>query len=151
VLVVIGLIIARIPPDLFSPPSGGGGGYELPTVSWGSVLLMSVVPVVGGLGLGVLGVLVLMRFFPRLPLFNRLVLQGDLSGAVVTAAQGAGAGAPEQLVGRLGTAATNLRPGGSARFDGKLVDVISDGEWLEAGTPLKIVSADSNRIVVRRA
>lgn len=149
-LVVIGLVAARIPPDFFSPPDGGGGGGGSFAIPW-EELLLAALPVLTGLLLGIVGIIALMRFFPRLPLLNRLVLQSDLSGAVVTAAGPAGVERPEQLVGLTGTAATTLRPGGSARFGAKLLDVISDGEFLEAGTAVRIVSADSNRIIVRRA
>ena len=153
VLVALGLITARIPPEFFSLPGGGGGGgggYDPPAFRW-ELVGRAAIPVLGGFGLGALGVAILMRFFPQMPFLNRLVLTSDLSGAVVTAAGAAGVERPEQLVGRVGAAHTNLRPGGSARFDGKLLDVISDGEWLEAGARVKIVSADSNRIIVRRA
>jgi membrane-bound serine protease (ClpP class) len=151
--VVLGLILARIPADLFSSPAPdpAGSSYEMPSIGWGGAFAGAAVPVLAGLGLGAVGIAVLMRFFPRVPILNRLVLQADLAGAVVSAGQPAGVDEPGKLVGRLGTAVTNLRPGGSARFDGRLMDVISDSEWLEAGTQLKIVSADSNRIVVRRA
>jgi membrane-bound serine protease (ClpP class) len=145
VLVVAGLVAARIPEGF-----GGGGGVTPPEVRW-ETLGAAVAPVFIGLGMGAVGIAVLMRYFPRMPILNRLVLTSDLGGAVVTAAGAAGLERPEQLMGRSGVAATNLRPGGSARFDGKLLDVISDSEWLEVGTPVKIVSADSNRIIVRRA
>ncbi len=152
VLVALGLILARVPADLFSSPGPSpDGGYKMPSVGWGSVFAGAAVPVLVGLVLGAIGIAVLMRFFPHLPLLNRLVLQADLAGAVVTAGDPAGVRDPESLVGRTGTAATVLRPGGSVRFDGKLMDVISDGEFIEAGAQVRVVSADSNRIVVRRA
>lgn len=152
VLVLVGLVAARIPAGVFSPSPEGTGGAGLPSGGEMAAAIGSAAgPVVVGLGMGALGIALLMRFFPNLPLLSRLVLTADLSGAVVTAAGPAGLERPEQLIGRTGTAHTNLRPGGTARFDGRLLDVISDGEWLEAGTPVRIVSADSNRIVVRRA
>ncbi len=150
ILVVLGMVVARIPPDVFTSPGGKGGGFTPPVIRWDG-LWMAVLPVLAGFGLGAAAIAILMRFFPRLPLFNRMVLSADLSGAVVTSAQAAGAERPEQLVGLVGVASTVLRPGGSARFDGRLLDVVSDGEFIEAGVRVRIVSADSNRIVVRRA
>jgi membrane-bound serine protease (ClpP class) len=146
VLMLAGMIGARIPADWFSPPKG----FEVPGLQLAG-LIGAVVPVVVGAGLSVLGIVLLMRFFPHLPVFRRLVLNTSLSGAAVSAAQAAGAGSIEALMGRQGTTTTTLRPGGSARFEDRLLDVVSDGEFLEAGTPVKIVSATGNRIVVRRA
>lgn len=141
----LGLILARVPSEFFRPPE-----YAPVEFRW-SLLGAAALPVIVGLASGTVLVIILMRFFPKLPLFSRLVLQSDLSGAVVTAADPTGAARPEDLIGRKGVAATNLRPGGSARFDGRLLDVVSDGEWIEAGAAIAIVAADSNRIMVRRA
>ena len=44
-----------------------------------------------------------------------------------------------------------LRPAGFALIDGERVDVVSDGEPIEAGTAVEVVRVDGNRIVVRRA
>jgi len=145
VLMLVGMISARIPADFFSPPEG----FELPGVQMTGVL-QAVTPVFIAMGASVLGIAVIMRFFPQLPIFRRLVLKSDLGSAVVTAAQAAGVETTADLVGMTGVAATKLRPGGSARFGDRLLDVVSDGEFLEAGAAVKIVSASGNRVVVRR-
>jgi membrane-bound serine protease (ClpP class) len=49
-----------------------------------------------------------------------------------------------------GTAASTLRPAGIAHLDGERVDVVSDGELIEAGEPIEVIRVDGNRIVVRR-
>jgi membrane-bound serine protease (ClpP class) len=128
----------------------GAPSFAAPQVRW-TALLDALTPLAAGLAAGCVGILVLMHYFPRLPLLNRLVLQSDLSGAVVTAAQAAGAASPEALVGLVGTTTTTLRPGGTARFGDRLLDVVSDSDFIEAGTPVRIVSASGNRIVVRRS
>lgn len=143
-LMLAGLVSARLPPNLVPKE------YRSPVGFWAGAGAAAV-PVLAGIGLGAVSIALLMRFFPRVPLLRHLVLKGDLGGAVVTAAAAAGAAGPEDLVGRTGTALTTLRPGGTARFGELLVDVVSDGEFLEAGTSVRIASADSNRIVVRRA
>lgn len=58
---------------------------------------------------------------------------------------------PEQLalLGATGEAVTILRPAGKARIDGKLLDVVSDGPFVEAGRTVEIVQVQKNRIVVR--
>jgi membrane-bound serine protease (ClpP class) len=53
------------------------------------------------------------------------------------------------LVGAEGTAVTDLRPSGTGRFGDENVDVVSDGPWIVAGTPIRIVQAEGYRHVVR--
>ena len=48
-----------------------------------------------------------------------------------------------------GTATTALRPTGMGDFDGVRLNVISDGEFIEQGTPIRITRVDGARIVVQ--
>lgn len=54
-------------------------------------------------------------------------------------------------VGTAGEALSTLRPSGIARFDDKRIDVIADGEWIEAGQPVKISSTADGHISVVKA
>jgi len=54
-----------------------------------------------------------------------------------------------ELVGREGTAITDLRPSGTALIGEERVDVVSESEWIQAGTPVRVVSAEGYRHVVR--
>jgi membrane-bound serine protease (ClpP class) len=51
----------------------------------------------------------------------------------------------------IGEAVSTLRPSGIARFDGKRLDVVADGEWIEAGQPVKISSTTGGHISVVKA
>lgn len=55
------------------------------------------------------------------------------------------------LVGQRWAAATVLRPGGFATIGGRRVDVVTQGEHLEAGTPVEVMAVEGSRVVVRRA
>ncbi|MHC4917482.1 MAG: NfeD family protein, partial [Planctomycetota bacterium] len=147
VLMLLGMVAARIPPTFFAPSKG----FTLPSVRWSDLGTYALTPTLLGMVGGAVGVIVLMRLFPHIPILNRVVLKTDLGDAVVSAARAAGVENTASLLGMTGTAHTKLRPGGSARIGEKLLDVVSDGEFLEEGTPLKIVSVSGNRIVVRRA
>ena len=59
--------------------------------------------------------------------------------------------APERLdlVGHEGTAITDLRPSGTALFGDERIDVVSESEWIPQGTPIRVVSAEGYRHVVR--
>ena len=89
----------------------------------------------------------LLRFLPRLPFGRQLILETGL-------AAGEGyASAPEsdnRWLGKNGTAFSPLRPAGIAVIDGERVDVVSDGEFIDAGMPIVVTRVDGNRIVVRR-
>jgi len=53
------------------------------------------------------------------------------------------------LVGREGTALSDLRPAGTAKIGGRRVDVVSRGEYLRKGSAVVVDEVAGNRIVVR--
>jgi len=55
----------------------------------------------------------------------------------------------EELVGAEGEAVTQLRPSGIARLNERRYDVVTRGEMIEKGTPIKVIEVSGNRIVVR--
>jgi membrane-bound serine protease (ClpP class) len=109
-------------------------------------ILVAAGRVVFALLFALLASLVLLRFLPRLPFGRRLILERGLA-----AAQGY-ASAPEsdaRWLGKRGRASSPLRPAGIAEIDGQRVDVVSDGELIEAGQLIEVTRVDGNRIVVR--
>ena len=53
-------------------------------------------------------------------------------------------------VGEIGVATTSLRPAGKARVGGKLLDVVAEGDFVEAGTSVVVVKKRGLQTVVRR-
>lgn len=103
--------------------------------------------VVFALLFALLASLILLRFLPRLPFGRRLILARGLASA-----QGY-ASAPEsdaRLLGRKGRASSPLHPAGIAVIDGRRVDVVSEGELIDAGHFIEVTRVDGNRIVVRQ-
>jgi membrane-bound serine protease (ClpP class) len=157
-LVGAGVILLAI--ELFVTPGFGVtgilglaallGGLGLSLVGAGAtwaVMLGAVERVAVSLLLAIAASLALLRFLPHLPGGRRLVLETEL-----TAREGF-ASAPETdraWLGKRGTAASVLRPAGIADIEGERVDVVSDGEFINAGDPITVVRVDGNRIVVRR-
>ncbi|KGQ20944.1 NfeD family protein [Thermus filiformis] len=86
-----------------------------------------------------LGVLFLFRFFPRTRPARALVLESAISEHATQS--------PVE-VGALGTALTDLRPAGAARFGDKRVDVVARGQFIPRGSRVKVVEVDGPRIVV---
>lgn len=52
-------------------------------------------------------------------------------------------------MGKTGITLTNLRPAGTARIDGRRVDVVSRGEFIEKDKPVLVIAVEGNRVVVR--
>ena len=68
-----------------------------------------------------------------------------------TAARGyTGNAERKDLLGKTGVAQTVLRPSGRALIDGELVDVITEGEFYEPGTAVRVVAVTGGRNVVRK-
>lgn len=57
----------------------------------------------------------------------------------------------EDLVGALGVTSTDLRPTGVAIINDERIHVVTEGPWLEAGTPVRVLEVASGRVLVRRA
>ena len=56
----------------------------------------------------------------------------------------------EKYLGKEGRALTDLRPAGTAELEGERVDVLTRGEYLEAGTELIVTEVGGNRVVVKK-
>jgi len=54
----------------------------------------------------------------------------------------------ETYINMKGTAVTDLRPAGMAQINSQRVDVVTDGEYIEADTPVIVTGVAGNRIVV---
>ena len=91
----------------------------------------------------------LARFLPELPLFRRLFLSArSLAGPSIPAVT---ADKPALSMGETGITHTILRPSGKAVFGGTLVDVITQGQFLDQGTPVRVLSISGDAVVVERA
>jgi membrane-bound serine protease (ClpP class) len=53
------------------------------------------------------------------------------------------------LLGRSGTALSFLRPAGLAAFGDTRVDVLSEGDFVPSGTPVRVTRVEGSRIFVR--
>ncbi len=77
---------------------------------------------------------------------RRLTLRKSLS---VAEGFSAGAGKFDALIGKAGITTSPLHPSGMAQIDGQRVDVITDGELLACGVPIRVVRVEGNKIVVQ--
>ncbi len=54
------------------------------------------------------------------------------------------------LVGKIGSAYTNLRPAGSAVVEGKKYDVLAEGEFLQKGDSIIVTGVAGSKIMVKK-
>ena len=88
---------------------------------------------------------VLLKFLPKTSFYRRLVLgTASASGPAITV--------PvvnlELHTGDIGVAATTLRPSGKATFRGESYDVVTGGDFVTAGTSVRVISVDGMRVIV---
>ncbi len=92
------------------------------------------------------------KFLPKIPYANRLMLvppedrlHADDDGSPLPGVDSAVA-----LLGQVGTASSMLRPAGLAKFGDRYVDVVTEGDFIDPGTPIQVVEVEGSRVVVKR-
>lgn len=88
------------------------------------------------------GFLAWMALFPRTSIGRRLIL--------TSAPDKADKSAVDCLLGQIGEALTPLRPAGTILLGGRKLDVISEGELVEAGDAVEIIRHEGLRTIVRK-
>ena len=90
------------------------------------------------------------KYLPRTTLYNWIVLgKSNAPGPSLSAHN---VGSPARVrVGEQGIATSILRPSGKAQFDGEIVDVITQGGFVEPGKPIRVVEIEGARVVVEEA
>ncbi len=87
----------------------------------------------------------LSKFLPKTNMWNRLILETN-----ITAKSGYGTEISDldQLISKEGTALTDLRPSGTAVFNNKRYDVVTQGEYIVKGKNVKVLSVEGSKVVV---
>jgi membrane-bound serine protease (ClpP class) len=112
-----------------------------------SVLQENIVVLITSFIVFVVAAVLLARYLPRTKQFSKIALDGPGAGTVhgdaaVQEARMSG------LLGKTGVALTTLRPAGKAKIQGQLVDVVTQGEFLEKDASIRVLHIEGNRIVV---
>jgi membrane-bound serine protease (ClpP class) len=98
---------------------------------------------IGVLGLG--GTVALVWLLVRNGAWQRLVHDGKTDRE---SGFDSSTGELDDLLGAAGTTLTALRPSGRARFDERIVDVVTDGGFIAADAAIEVLEVHGNRIVV---
>jgi len=83
--------------------------------------------------------------------FARSLVLAETSTAALAETPAPETPAASEILGRTGVAKTDLRPAGRAEIDGKVLDVVTRGDYIPGGAQVKVAEIAGNRIVVERA
>lgn len=125
-----------------------GQNFVIPesAVQWDQMLKSLLMVTVSGT-LFMIAAFFITSHLGSLPLFNRMVLSNDHENSTgdSSADQGVGAFIAK---GDRGIAHSTLRPSGLAKINGRVIDVISDGSYVESGTEVVVVRVSGNFVTV---
>ncbi len=86
------------------------------------------------------------KFLPSVPLVSRLFLSKKMEkkdGYSIHSSY-----EKTDIEGKTGVSKTTLRPAGKAIIDNQLFDVVTTGDFIQKGTPIKVIKTDGNHIIV---
>ncbi len=120
-----------------------------PSLPWEADLMIKNVTriLASCIGGSILSMAVLRYVFPKLAAAG---VDGPYLDATLEASHADSEEAAGAEVGQTGVARTFLRPSGKAEIGGEIFDVITEGEFMEKGTPVTITRIDGNRVIVSR-
>lgn len=133
---------------------GGIAGILGAVAIVGSIIMAGGNPVTMGisvliaLAIATVGTVIMISFFgKKLHLLNKVVLMDvtDTESGYVSNVNRL------ELIGRIATASTVLRPSGAAELDGERIDVVSEGSYIDKGKSVIIVKVEGSRVVVRES
>jgi membrane-bound serine protease (ClpP class) len=101
------------------------------------------------------GAIVLARYFPAIPIFNRLILKPEPWTVVEPHDPTAkpsmeGYESLTFLIGETGRTTSPLRPTGKARFGNMLIDVTADNFFVETDCLVEVVDVQGTRVIVKK-
>lgn len=125
------------------------------TVEW-TTLRNNLLIVLGAMASLIVALILQVAFFDSIPGLGRFRLDApDAEPVPVSEPVGsliAGSFANTYLpdVGDIGVSDSVLRPAGKVRFADRLVDVMTEGDFLDPGTTVEVVKREGNHVIVRR-
>ena len=149
ILFVIGLLLLSA--EIFFIPGFGLAGIGGVTAIIASIFLtfgnivQASYSILIALGISTIGFFLLIKYIPSTRTWRKFILSTQQKREL-----GYTVGTKElkRLTGKEGIAITTLRPSGKAEVNGKKLNVITRGEYVDSNTKIKIISVEGNKIVV---
>jgi membrane-bound serine protease (ClpP class) len=112
-------------------------------------LFHSVLQVTGALAMAIVGIAILLRYLPALPVLGRMVLRHSLAQAHAGEGEERRTPGLALMAGQVGVALSPLRPAGRAQFEDKLLHVVTEGDFVEKGAEVQVIQVAGSRVVVK--
>ncbi len=144
----IGILV--VVAEIFIPSLGILAVIALALFSYSLYLVFTTISTSAGMvftGLDLIMIPVLIVFGMKILAKSSLSLKRELSKQEGVVSQGKEF---EAYMNMKGTAATDLRPSGMAEINSARVDVVADGEYIDAETPIVVTGVSGNRIIVEK-
>jgi len=149
ILFAIGLLLLLA--EIFLIP-----GFGLAGISGIAAILVSIFLTFGNivqatysiliaLGVSVIGFFLLIKYIPSTRTWRKFVLSTEQKKEL---GYTVGTKDLKRLTGKEGIAITPLRPSGIVEVNGKKLNVLTLGEYVDSNTKIKIISVEGNKIVV---
>ena len=148
ILQVIGILVVFA--EIFIPSFGLLTAIALAVFFYSIYLVFTTISTTAGMiltGLDIALAPFFIVFGMKMLARSSLSLKRELSkqAGVVSQKQGL-----EGYMHMTGRSVTDLRPAGMAEIDSQRLDVVTDGEYIDADTPIVVIGVKGNRIIVEK-
>ncbi len=152
VLLLLGLFFIFL--ELFVP---GGIVGSIGAILMGTAIIMcfyhygpstGIAVFLGSCVVSVIAIVLFIKLFPHTAEGKWIIMSNTLVKAKGSHSDTA---AHESLIGVEGISESELRPVGIATVNGQRLDVMTEGDFVEPNTPVRVLRVDGNRIVVERS
>ncbi len=149
ILFVIGLLLLLA--EIFFIPGFGLAGISGIAAILASIFLtfgniiQATYSILIALGISVIGFFLLIKYIPSTRTWRKFVLSTEQKKEL---GYTVGTKDLKRLIGGKGISITPLRPSGIVEVNGKKLDALTRGEYVDSNTEIKIISVEGNKIVV---
>ncbi|MBU1291413.1 ATP-dependent Clp protease proteolytic subunit [bacterium] len=149
ILFVIGLLLLLA--EIFFIPGFGLAGISGIAAILASIFLtfgniiQATYSILIALGISVIGFFLLIKYIPSTRTWRKFVLSTEQKKEL---GYTVGTKDLKRLIGGKGISITPLRPSGIVEVNGKKLDALTRGEYVDSNTKIKVISIEGNKIVV---
>jgi membrane-bound ClpP family serine protease len=147
-LQILGILV--VVAEIFIPSLGVLMAIALGLLLYSLYLVFTTISTFAGmvfLGMDLLAVPLLLILGMKILAVSPLSLKNRLSSKDGVVSQTT---SPKEYMNKQGHAITDLRPSGIVFIEGKRVDVVTDGDYIEANTPVIVTGVTGNQIIVEK-
>ena len=115
-------------------------------IDW-TIISMALVQLAGSFVLSLILIYFLSKVLPKTQVWNKLILADNIeskSGYTVAKPE------YQNLKGKIGKALTDLRPSGTVIIEGKRIDVVTTGEFIEEGSEVIVKREEGSAVFVEK-